>query len=742
MTAAQVSGNALARSRDSYMDLGAAVAAVWRHRWVVVAITLVVTALGAGYAVLAPPVYQSNLLLKVDVSDAATKSIPPSLAGIFELKTASTAELELLRSRAVVSAAVESSKLYIEAAPKRLPVIGPFLARRSSALSEPGLLGYGGYVWGRERIDVPLFEVPASLEKKTFTVTFRGGSAYRLQLDGLVGANGVLGEDLIVPLEGTEPLRLRIGAIGARPGAQFVLRRIPDEDAVEQLQKALVIAERNKASGVISVSLNSPEPATAARVLNAIAAQYLRQNVDLRSEEAERSLAFLEAQLPELKAAIETAESKYNSFRNSKGTVDTGEEVKSILQQSLQSQLRLVELRQKRDELTTRYQDENPLVVAVNQQIRTVTAELASVNDRIKKIPGTEQDAVRLTRDVKVNTELYSALLATAQQLRLVRASGLGSAKLVDRAVAPRTPIGPNRPMLAAAAAAFGLLAGIVTALIRNRRVNAIENPYELVEVLSLPLGAVVPHSARQARIGAVTKGPYSGLEMLVNESSEEGAVESLRTLRAALPFHMLGSRNNVIAIVGPTAAVGKSFVASNLSALLASSGKKVLLIDADLRAGYLHDYFNRERGEGLYELVMGERRPEEVLARNVFRNLDFISTGGMRPRPADALANGMLGPLLERLRSQYDYVVVDTAPVLAVADALIVSHHAGIAFCVARRGVTTYGQLSETKARFEANGHALTGVIFNDARLSDVSYGAAYRRIPVQMASASPRGR
>ncbi|VWX61112.1 putative tyrosine-protein kinase EpsB [Burkholderiales bacterium 8X] len=717
---------ATSRPADEYLDLAGILALLRKHLVAIVAIALPVALIGLVYALMAPPAYQANLLIKVDVNDPAQRNIPSNLAGIFDLKTAAAAELEMLRSRSVVTRAVESAHLYINAKPKYVPLVGEWMARRSDEVSGFSVPGFSGYAWGAEAIEVSRFDVPKAFEKKAFTLTLVSPTSFKLHFDDLVHVEGLVGKETTLSTPAGDFV-VKVDSVKARPGAQFVLRRFSMEDAVERLQKALVIAERGKQSGLISVSLEDANPALAARVLNQIGEQYIAQNVNLKTEEAEKSLAFLETQLPELKTAIETAEARYNTFRNSRGTTDLNEEVKSILQQSVQAQVRLVELRQRQDELRTRYQDENPLVQAVAQQIRTVSAEIGSVNEKIRRVPATEQDLVRLTRDVRVNTELYASLLSTAQQLRLVRASTIGSARLIDTAVEPSTPVGPKRPLIAGGAAVAGLLLGLLFAVVRSALTRSIDTPDELGRAQGLPVAAVVPHSKAQSSLQHQILGRGKKVNLLSDEASDDGAIESLRTFRTSLQHAKAGARNNIVAITGPTASIGKSFIAANLAALLASSGKRVLLIDADLRDGYLHRYLGLERRKGLSELLAGQAQLPEAAHLNVLKNLDFIATGELRARPADALANGVLGDMLARIAPSYDFVLIDTAPVLAGADALIVSSHAGLVFCIARRGTSRADQLAETINRFDLSGIEVAGLIFNDAKPTDLAYGYGY---------------
>jgi tyrosine-protein kinase Etk/Wzc len=707
----------------SYLDL------LLDNRWLIASIVLVSSLLGAAYAFMTTPIYQANILVHVEDSASSSKNILGDLSSVFDLKTVATSEMEILRSRYVVSRAVHNMHLYISVQPKYFPLIGAWSARRNKQLSEPGLLGFGGYAWGAEQAEVTVFNVPESLENQRFVLMAEGNDGFRLiQDDADINITGRVGE-LIKQQTGQGEIELRIDRLAAKAGAQFVLRRAPVTETVENLQNALSIWEKGKQSGIIAVALEGPSPAKTANTLNEIGREYVRQNVDRKSEEAEKSLVFLEKQLPELKSSLEQSEVKYNSLRNNRGTVDLSEEAKSILQQSVMSQTRLVELKQKRDELLTRFQDENPMIEAVNQQIRTLNGELESINAKIRKLPSVEQDVFRLTRDVKVNTDLYTSLLNSAQQLRLVKASKVGSARLLDTAVKPLKPVRPNKGTVIALAALIGLLLGVMGAFIRKALFGGIDDPHEIEQMLGLTVSAAIPHSVIQEGLYAQIQGKAKKVSVLVHDAPDDGAVESLRSFRTSLQFSMLDAKNNIVMVTGPTPGVGKSFVSVNFAAVLAATGKKVLLIDADLRKGYLHRYFGLERKNGLSEIVAGQLPVEQAIYRNVVENVDFISTGDLPPRPAELLTHRNFGELLKSVSGRYNFIVIDTAPVLAVSDALIVAPHVGTIFNIVRSGISTMGEIEEAVKRFRQAGSTVTGVVFNDLkpRIGGYGYGSRY---------------
>jgi tyrosine-protein kinase Etk/Wzc len=721
--------------QDDRLDFHKIVDFIIDNRWLIASVALVVTLLGAAYALVREPVYKATILIQVEESSASARNVNSELSSVFDLKTGSSTEIEVLRSRKVVSPAVEQTRFYINAQPKYFPGIGSWIAGRHKQLSEPGLFGYGGYAWGAESADASVFNVPKELEGRAFRLTAGANGSYRLvQKDEGIQIDGQVGQTLNTRVP-HGVIELRVDKLAANPGAQFLLTRSSRLETVEKLQKALKISEKGKQSGVIEVALAGTDPKRATIILNEIARQYIRQNDDRKSEVAEKLLASLDRQLPQLKQELQESEGRYNERRKKHGTIDLGEEAKGILQLSITAKTRMVELRQKKEELLGRYEEEHPAVEAVNQQIRALNRELASIDARIKMLPEIEQDVVRLKRDVQVNTDVYTAVLSTAQQLRLVSASKVGYIRLLDPAEPPVKPIEPTGSLFVAVAAAVGLLLGTLVAFLRKAFYGRVNDPQEIEEMLGLAVTATIPHSAGQKRLQAQIKNERTALldnekravAVLSHGEPSDGAVEGLRRFRSSLQCAMQDSKNNIIVIAGPTPAVGKSFVSANFATVLASIGKKVLLIDGDLRTGRLHRYFGIERKRGLSDAISEGAPLDQVIRRNVVENVDFISTGSLPSNPAELLAHTNFGKLLQLLSTRYDFILIDTAPVLAASDALIVAPHAGATFNVVRDGVTTMSEIEAAIKQFSQVGATVTGIVFNDSKSRSARYDYGY---------------
>ncbi len=715
-----------ADERDGMVDLTSWFDVLARYRWTFLTVAGLVIALGAIYALIARPVYRADIMVQVEESTnttAATNRVAAQISPVIEVKSAASAEIELLQSRMVVGRAVDNLMLNIEASPRYFPIVGRAIAQNNSELSQPGLFGWGGFAWGSESIAVSELTVPAEMDERKITVTALGKGDYRVSFaSDPARANGKVGEPLTVKTA-YGPVNLTISKLDGRPGAQFELRHLPRLAAIARLQQQLHIMERGKQSGVIGVTLEGDSPQLTAAILNEIGMEYVEQNVRRKAAEAEKSLEFLQGQMPQLRQQVEAAESRYNAMRNQRGTVDLSEESKLILAQSVQIQTRLQELKQKRQELAMRFVGDHPSITAIDSQIDSLTAQLNGVTGRIQRLPDVEQNVLRLMRDVKVNTELYQALLNDVQQLKLMKASKVGTARLVDPASVPLKPVRPNRPLIVAVAVGLGVLAGLLMVVVRRSLDGGLTDADEIEQHTGLTVYATIPQSQQQARKFGGAR-PLPGL--LALQEPEDPAMESLRSFRTALQFALVGSRNRIVVITGPAPGVGKSFIAANFAAILGAGGKRVALVDADLRRGGLNHRFGSRRSPGLSDVLLGTPL-DKVVQRQVAPGLDFLPTGTQAPQPADMLNSPGMEALIDELKSRYDVVLIDSPPVLAAADAGILASRAGAVFLVARADVTTASELQATDKAIRHAGGDVKGVLFNGLHVEGRWYRSHY---------------
>ncbi|SPB15371.1 tyrosine-protein kinase involved in EPS biosynthesis [Caballeronia novacaledonica] len=700
--------------------------AIYDSKKLIAVVTGSALLIAAAYLFLAAPVYRADILIQFQKTDSTSvpKNILSDVSSMFDSKPDSPGEMEVLGSRLVVAQAVDKLNLAVVATPRYFPLIGRQIATWSDTVSTPGPRGY---VWGAERIDVGEFETPSQFYGRKFKLKKLDARRYEASFRDF-RFQGVIGQttEASTPLG---PIVLRVDAMDANPGATFDLTRNSPVAAVEALRKKLSISDKGKESNIIKASLDDADPIRAAAILNAVASAYVEQEIERKSGEAARSIKFLETQLPDLKQRVEASEALFNQFRASHGTVNLGDEAASLLKRTVEVQKTRVDLEQKRNDLLALYKSDHPAVRAVDAQLRVAQKELDSLASQSRTLPPMEQDMLRLQRDVQVNSTLYTSLLNTFEQLRVVKAGKLGNARLVDSAVVPDQPFWPKPTLVMVVASLFGLLSGIAIALTRKQLFDAVNEPSEIEENIGLPVYATVPYSPHEARLTKAIRTPQSKGGLLATSSVIDPAIESIRGFRTAVDHALTNARNRVVLITGPTPGIGKSFITVNLAAILGAAGKRVLLVDADLHRGDLHRHFAIKPGLGLSDLLYGSCTPQNVIHLDVCPGVDFVSSGTQFPSPSDLFARPKAHSVIERLGAGYDVVLLDAAPILPTDAALQLASLAATTFLVAQQGVTGVGELRESMRRLERIGLSVHGVVVNGMKLRSGRRSYGYGR-------------
>ncbi|MGZ5028834.1 MAG: polysaccharide biosynthesis tyrosine autokinase, partial [Methylobacter sp.] len=484
---------------------------------------------------------------------------------------------------------------------------------------------------------------------------------------------------------------------------------------------------------ILSVELKGRNPEQLAKSVNDIATIYVNATVNWESAEASQKLGFLESQLPVVKERLEKAEQGLSAYRQQHGAVDISAEAEILLKQASEMETLGIQLKQKYEEQNQHLESAHPDMIATKAQIKRIDQKLANLDKRIKDLPRTQQNVVSLSRDVQVNTELYTSLLNSAQEQRIAAAGSLGNSRIVDFAVTPEKPYWPKPGLLLAIAALLGLSAGSALVFLRHSLQRHDNYPALLEYQVGLPLFAAIPHSKKQRRLGRQInqgKGRESGI--LVSEDPLDISVESLRGLRTTLEATFASDASKVIMVSSPAPGMGKSFVSTNLSALLASIKKRVLIIDADMRNGRLHETFFIDKQPGLSDLLAGTATLGEVIVSLPDVGVDLIPRGSMVLNPAELLVLGHLEEMLDELKCFYNHIVIDSPPILGATDAAVIGRHADATFLVVKEGRYTAQELEVSFRRFQQVGIKPNGFIINDMKQGSSYYpyyGYAYRR-------------
>nr|WP_315438188.1 polysaccharide biosynthesis tyrosine autokinase [uncultured Pseudomonas sp.] len=696
------------------------------QKWLIGAFTGAFMAAGVAYAVLATPVYLANALVQVEPKKNDMLGFS-DLSSMLGGQSPSVTEIGIIKSRAVIGKTVDDLRLDIDVTPNTFPVIGGFLARRYRGETEssvaPPRFGFNSYAWGGERLEFARLDLPKELLGKKLTLI--AGEQQHFQLlddnDNLL-IEGVAGEAFAQ--DGVEGV---IERLQANPGARFEVVRNPRIVTIQGYQDALDISEQGKESGIIRLALASADAAEAVKILNKIAALYVDQNVRRTSAEAAQSLAFLQSQLPQVKRDLAKASDALNAYQTHGKTVNISLETQSVLGQSVALETRISELKMQQAELDRKFTKQHPAYRALMSQIGELTQQQKSLEGKVGDLPATQQELLNLTRDVEVASQIYTQLLNKSQELDIVRAGAVGNVRLIDPADVDLTsPVKPKKALIVLIATFLGAFVGVALVLLRKSLSKGLEGP-EAIEQLGLPVYASIPYSALQreedTKKGRAKITAETPAYLLALRNPTDLSIESIRSLRTCLHFAALDSTNNRIMISGPSPQVGKTFVSSNLAAVMAQSGQRVLLIDADMRKGHLHKTLNVPIANGLSDLLVKRCSIEQAINTVEIDNLHFISRGQVPPNPSELLMHANFRDLLAELSQRYDVVIIDTPPLLAVTDAAIVGREAGISLIVTRFAVNPAKEIEMTIRRFAQNGIELKGAVFNGVEKRAASY-------------------
>lgn len=707
--------------QDDEIDLGRLFGLLLDGKWLIVGITAIAMMLGVAYALLATPEYKANALLQVEEKSGGMAALG-DVTEMFSQKSNAEAEINIITSRKILGAAVDEVKRDIIVEPNYFPLVGKFMARRYQGEQPADASMFSSYAWGGELINVSQLDVPNSLLNDALTL--------RATEQGF----DILNEEGDVLLKGQANKRIEQNGISilitdlvARPNTEFTLVKASRLNAIDALKQNLNIKEKGKATGIIELSLTGSDPVDITNSLNAVTQQYLLQNIQRQSAEAEKSLKFLADQQPELKGKLDEAEERLNQYRQQNKSVDLGLETQSVLTQLVDLEKQLNELAFSESEISRLYTRAHPSYQALLEKKQSLLRDKNELSEKVENLPNTQQEILRLTRDMEVSQEIYIQLLNKVQELNIVKAGTVGNVRIIDDAVTAPRPVKPKKPLIVVLATMLGGMFSVGLVLVRGLLNRGVENPEDF-EQAGMSVYASVPlsetHQKKTLGFSKRKKVSAQGNLLLASYNPTDLAIESLRALRTSLHFAMLEANNNVIAIGGPSPEVGKSFISSNLAAICAQSGQKVLLIDGDMRKGYLHTIFNKKTEQGLSELLTGRITLAQAAHSTETDNLHFMPRGQVPPNPSELLMHSNFNQLLAQASQEYDLVIIDTPPILAVTDPVIISAQAGTTLMVSRFAKNPLKEVEVAQRRYQQNGINVKGIVFNAVERKASAYG------------------
>lgn len=716
-----------APDENDEIDLRQLLGTLVDHKWWIVGITGLFFAVAVAYALLSTPIYRADAIVQVE-------SKAPSLPGLADISQTlgvtggaaeATTEIALITSRSVVGSAVDALKLDISVEPNRFPVVGKYSARKAEA-SEPERLadarfGLSRFGWGGEKVEFFQLDVPRQLLSKELTLVAGVAGTFELfdEDDNLL-VKGAVGK----PAKG-KGVTVQIAELRAHPGMRFEVVRERRLRVINDLQSDVSVSEAGKDSGILRLAYEHANPALAQTFLQHVAQAYVRQNVERNSAEASAQLTFVKEALPNIRNQVDAAQKALSAYQTKANSVDLTLQTKGLLDQEVAVETSIQTLRLQQAEMDRKFTRDHPAYQALMRQIGDLEGRKSGFQGQVKQLPEAQQQLLRLTRDLQVSNEMYTAMLNQAQQLDVARAGTVGNVRIVDAAeVDASTPVKPRKALIVLIGTALGAFLSVAMVLLKQLLNRGVEDPAQ-IEELGLPVYASIPVSVQQQSDSVRGKFRADGrLHLLALKDPADLAVEAIRSLRTSLHFARLEAKNNIVLISGASPNAGKTFVSSNLAAVIAQTGQRVLIIDADMRKGTLHKALGSTQSPGLSDLLV-EKADKSAVIRQLpeLENLSFIPRGDVPPNPSELLMHSNFTRLLTEVAAEYDLVIVDTPPILAVTDAAIIAHHAGTCLMVARFGLNQAKELALAKRRFEQNNVRIRGAIFNAVQRRATGY-------------------
>ncbi|MBE0407083.1 polysaccharide biosynthesis tyrosine autokinase [Psychrobacter sp. AOP22-C1-22] len=712
---------------DDEIDLMALLFAILRGWKIIVFFAVLGLIIGVLYSRYVNPTFKSDALIQIEESNQGISALGSNISDLVgsEASKAQT-ETELIRSRMILEPVVKLLHLRIKLTDPNLGTIDKI--KSDSTHTQVNTQEGVSLDSGKGRVQVSQFDVSRAYLNRTFTLT-KSETGFVLS-DGFDDFKGQIGK--AHKFRGTDgQIHITVNELTGDSHPINISKRSL-KATTDAINSALSVVEKGKQTGIIELSMTGENQQQVTNVLNQIVLSYIDQNQSRGSEETTKTLTFMETQIPALKQKLEASEKTFNEFREKSGTIDVGQEAGILLNKNSQIDTQLNELKLKKADLTTYYTDEHPLVVQIDDQLAVLNSKKQEIDKTIAGLPEVQREFLKLSEDTSINREIYLTLLKNYEQLKIVKAGQIGFARIIDLPISTYQAIAPKKPLIVFLSALTGILLGIILVLLKNMLRNVVKDPERLEAKTGIPVIATIPRSALLTRL---RKNKKSQNRLLAHTDNNSLSYEAIKSLRTNLMFGMttvgkVGQRAKVILITGESPGVGKSFISSNLSEVFSQLDKKVLIIDADMRLGELHKMFNMTQDNGLGDYLAQQIALTTVIHPTTMDNIDFIPRGQHPHNPSSLLSGDKFEQMMTELNEHYDYIVIDSPPILAASDAMIMSHYADKVLMVTRYDQSIEGQVAYAVKQMNKANVQVDGIILNDVQqglMSKYSYHYSY---------------
>jgi tyrosine-protein kinase Etk/Wzc len=691
------SGNPL---RPQEIDLFEYLSIILRRRKIFITAFLAVFIAVAVYTFTMKPVYEASSTLHVKEDKGKG-----NLLGELSLTAANpvNAELEILKSRTNAEEVVKRLGLNWE------------ISDRSDGL------------------EFEIAEFTSTDKKPSYKIELTSPTTFKMRHNGdVVVEEGRSGQILK-----TKNLSLLLNIKKGEKGDKFKIDLLSFDDAVEALRNRIKAAEVGRMTSIIRVSYTDNNPVLARDIVNALVQAYLEKSVSLKAEEASRTVQFVEDQLDDLRKNLDASEINLQSYKSANGVMKLDTEAEELIRNiaemeknkadvALQKKqfefalnaltaamrkgeiyspavmrddplvaslaAKLSELEVQKKSLLADYTANHPAVKNtqeqineiqkkihstyvtkisnLNQQLNTLNSQMNVYEKQMRNLPEAERDLARLTRISKVNADIYTFLLQKHEEARIARASTISNIDIVDPAITPAKPIKPNIPKYLLLGLLFACVISTALVFFQEYLDDTIKDAEQAKQVLGMPLLGVIPHIPSHESNGHT----HDTISLFTKLEPKSSVAEAFRSLRTSLHFSAINKDKKILLITSTFPEEGKSVICANLANIFSQTGARVLIIDCDLRRSSLHEKFGHSKTPGLSEILTSDVTFLEARHNTGISGLDLITAGTAPPNPSELLGSEQMKQFLLDRRQEYDFIILDAPPVMAVTDAPVLT--------------------------------------------------------------------
>jgi tyrosine-protein kinase Etk/Wzc len=495
------------------------------------------------------------------------------------------------------------------------------------------------------------------------------------------------------------------------------------------LQGAVVPAIETN-TNLIRINVINEDPQFAAKFANKVAEVFIAENLKTNSKQARKTREFISEQLADREKKLVESEDRLKKYKE--------KEAPSGIAISLQNNL--IALETEKNKLSKIYTDIHPDIVKIKQQIEELRSQL-------KTLPESELNYARFTREVEINDKLFRDLKEKLENARIAESEKVEDVSLVESAIVPSTPMNLNKSLNYFLGIIIGLMLGLTAVFLIEQLDTSIGTIEDVEEAIKLTVLGVIPFMKNKEEKQSFLRNLFPGIpnkhdriqrlknNLLVNHSSNSPIFEAYRILRTNIQVEVFKEKiqNNILLLTSSGPEEGKSITVSNLSIAFAQAGFRTLLIDADMRRSTIHSTFGLQHKEpGLSDVLKGTIKPEAAIRKFTdilmgvigidgalkvpgLDNLNILTSGSATTLTTELLSSKEMAAMLKRLRGMFDLILIDSPPVMAVADATVVAPETDGVILVYRIGRTARSVLLRTKTQLLSAGVNVKGLILNN---------------------------